>query len=519
MDISTNIESVLNDLNSGIKYWKKDYPTPFLGDPYNYEGVKPVEATKAYMTLIADLIVVAGLKVPDNELSRLEKNISKFISAFFDTLFEQKTGEQVEQFATICKERQKDLLKVSNFIITNNLKEAFDAMFIVSGSPDNPFCTRLLDANKRYVSDTLNQIMVYFVEEDLLLADVTISKRPRFYIYLYKVLFHILEIVSSYKDDSLDQQAVEALLLLPSSIGQLYEKLNPTDDIMDRYAKDLLDTLQQPSTGPSEAFWEIFEEVQKDLDFGKSNPRKAKPYIKEFVKACNSLKWSKFDSHQYYSTLKSSTYSIEIEEQYGKKKSYKFPSFVSSLFEPDEAKGLEEVQEFDNFINYNSGYLSRAESLIKFGFDVTGYRAITKMIWNPSKYKPRAIHLCCQADQDRLGNIHNNLSKFLDSLKSDAKEDHYNKGVKFLMKVTDPHFRSVNRNSVFVSDFSNATDTLDQSFQNRCLGLIAPPPVVKYWESISKMPKVFILKNGKKIFYTQESGQPQGSLVLLTHSL
>lgn len=500
-DQSQDVKSVLTELSSAQKYWKSKAPKTTLGSPYNYDGPSAWQTIKSFQKVYRDVAVSAGINFPEQTLTLVDKLISKFVQAFFQDLFERKTGEEVEQFASICKERQKDLLKVSNFFISNNFREAFEHMYLVNGA-NHSYAIKLDKA--KYISNEMKSVLVYMEEINLPLGSVTLSSRPRFYIYLYKILFQILDIIRS--SNIRDRNAVDALLLLPSSYGQLYEKLNPTSDIMDVYAHKLLTVLRSPGVEPSEEFWKLFEAVKADIK--KDHPPK---YVQEFRKALDNFQWELFNPKQFYATLKASTYALRVTDN-SKEKEFRFPSFISSLFEPDEAKAFGPVQALDKYLGYTSSYLSVVESRKVYGFDVVGNRAITRMIPNPSKYKPRAIHLCGQADQDRLANIHVNVGRFLDSLPSDAKKDHYKKGVTFLLKVTNPDYRIENKNSIFVSDFSNATDTLGQSFQNKCLELLAPKEVVDYWASISKMSKVFKFYDGTEEPYIQESGQPQGYL-------
>lgn len=501
-DQSQDVKSVLNELSSSQQYWKDKTQKPTLGSPYNYDGPNAWQTIKSYQKVYRDVAVSAGVYFSEHSLNLIDKLISKFVQAFFQDLTQRSTGVEVEQFASLCKERQKDLLKVSNFFISNNFREAFDYVYLINGA--NQSYAIKLDETK-YISQEMKQVLVYMKECDLPLGSVTLSNRPRFYIYLYKILFELLDQISS-SSTIKDRNAVDALLLLPSSYGQLYEKLNPTPDIMDRYAHELIETLRSPGVEPSNEFWELFESVKADIR--KKHPPK---YVQEFRKALDNFQWELFKPNQFYATLKASTYAIEVTDG-KKKKRFHFPSFISSLFEPDEAKAFEEVHALDKYLGYESSYLSLVESKKVFGFDIVGYRAITRMIPNPSKFKPRAIHLCGQADQDRLANIHQNVGKFLDSLPSDAKRDHYGKGVTFLLQVTQPDYRNEHKNSIFVSDFSNATDTLGQSFQNKCLEILAPKEVVDYWASISKMPKVFKFYDKTEESYIQESGQPQGYL-------
>jgi hypothetical protein len=66
---------------------------------------------------------------------------------------------------------------------------------------------------------------------------------------------------------------------------------------------------------------------------------------------------------------------------------------------------------------------------------------------------------------------------------------------------------------VFVSDFSNATDTLNQHFQCKVIEVIFNKTFSDFWELVSTLPKTFRHPSDNHLEdYIQNTGQPQGLL-------
>lgn len=469
-----------------------------IGEPANYDGPDRGTCIQSYQTLIRDMALQAGINIPPKSQHVIDKAITQFVDAFHKTLTTFKSGSQVKDFADLCKQRKNELLSVANFLAINDYPKIANCLYFETGS--NNQIVNLSDLN--YFPNSLKSVFVWLKDEGLLLDHVAIKYQPRFYIYLYKLLFEIVKVVFSNSSNDQDPDAVVQLYLIPVSIGQLFERLNPTSDVMEEYAEDLLSVLQTPGRDPSEEFLQLFEEVKNDI----LSPRCKLKYVSEFRKALKHFKYRKFKTSDYYATLKASTSTIEIGGR-----SRRFPSIVSSLFESDELRGSLEIQRFDELIGYNSAYLSKDEQE-EHNLIVSTNRVETKEIPNPSKYKPRGIHIGSNSLQDRCNWFHNQLQPFLISLPNDSMVLHQ-KGVDFLVEITSPKYRDENQNSIFVSDFSNATDTLNQQFQCLCLELLFPQEVVDFWRYVSQLPKEFYMPNSRIYkHYIQETGQPQGLL-------
>lgn len=469
-----------------------------IGEPVNYDGPPCGMCINSYQQLVRDMFVQIGHDIPLPRAAVIDSSIESFFNAFFKEVQKFQTGEQVEQFASACKERKNDLLELSNMLAINDYSHYTEILFIDSGREDYFIPLRSM----RYLPDNMSGVFSYLADCDVVLDSITLNKKPRFYIYLYRILFELILTISDLDVDfERYKDAIRQLYLLPSSMGQIFERLNPTKDVMARYARELLQKLQAPSKPLSKEFVELFELVKEDI----LNPDCRLAYVSGFKWAMSNLDFvSKFNIKDYYATLKAST-SIVVEEN-GKRRSY--PSLISSLIDCDPLLGYMVVEEFDKFIGYESAYIKKEDNPLVVEDDVVR----TQEIPNPSKFKPRGIHNGTNAIQDRCNYIHNRLQPLLRRLDTDCLKDH-NKGVKFLRQVSSPRYRNTKKNDIFVSDFSNATDTLSQEFQCMCLEIIFPKPIVEFWMFISKLPKVFRMPDGTPcVKYVQETGQPQGLL-------
>lgn len=474
---------------------KKEYT---IGFPVNYDGPTQDQCITSYQTLMLDLSIQAGIAIPPKSQNVIEKSITQFITCFFNEARKKKSGKEVQSFTDLCKLRSKELLAVANCLAIGDYAHLYDSIYLVSGS--NSCSVNLSDLS--YFPKDLKGMFIHFQSLGLTLDQVSIEHQPRFYIYLYKLLFEVVKVISQYDITSYDQDAANQMLLVPVSMGNLFEKCNPTKDIMKEYANNLLTILRSPGTTLSNEFIRLFERVKKDI----LNPYCKLEYVKQFKLARDKFRIRKFSNKDFYATLKASTSTIEID---GKRR--KYPSFISSIFEYDPLRGSPEVTAFDDFVGYESSYITQ-EELKNLPWKVMTMTVITQMIENPSKFKPRGIHNGTNALQDRCNWLHHQLQPFLFSMPTDCMINHQH-GVDFLMEVTSPQYRKEKHNSLFVSDFSNATDTLNQEFQCLCLGILFPSQIVDFWRFVSQLPKEFRMPDGKEfIHYVQETGQPQGLL-------
>lgn len=468
-----------------------------IGFPLNYEGPSPEACCSSAEALINDLAIQAGIPVESKDITTATQCVQKFITTFFVEAKKKKDGMEVKQFADACKARCNDLLSLVNIIATGDYYLLPETINFVTSN--NGYRVTLKDLS--YFPSRLKGILFY--TPDCGLMDYfTITQEPRFYIYLYKAVFSICSLLGN--REVRDDDAANQLFLTPVSFGRIFEKLNPTKEVMQLQADSTLEMLRQPSKAPSDKFWELFNTVKGDI----LNPRCNLRYVKDFQRSLRKFTAvSPFGDRDFYASLKASTSRIEMDGRFRK-----YPSFPASLFEYDILAGNPTVEAFDKLIQYPSdSYLTKQE-LEDLGYNVITFGTETIMIPNPNKFKGRCIHIGCNSIQDRCNWLHNHLQPFLINLHTDCMKRHQ-LGVDFLTSITKPESRHRLKNSIFVSDFSNATDTLNQEFQCACLAILFPEEVSNFWRIVSQLPKEFKMPvDDSHVHYIQETGQPQGYL-------
>jgi hypothetical protein len=284
------------------------------------------------------------------------------------------------------------------------------------------------------------------------------------------------------------------------SCGHIYELMNPTGEAREEYIQSTLDLLRSErldySTEDYQNYLSLLHEVFNDIQSSRL------PYIQEMRSALNSLSsflHSKFDEDRDY------YYSMKGTGQNGYTK--EGCSLQSSAFEVDVHKKDPRVATFDRFIGYESHYSVAPD------YPITTIRTIA--INNPSKFKTRIIHIADNPLQDRCNWLQHRLSVFLDKLKSDSTT-RQDQGREFLRNLTLKWYVTGNiqeRIGIYCTDFSNATDTIDQKFTHEVLTFIfGTPEIADFWDYCSELDKELCHADGTKEVYHQESGQPQGLL-------
>lgn len=463
-----------------------------------YDGPSKSQVYDSFKELYTDLIADLGIHLKRVNLDLIFLWISKFLDAFWKQSRSCRDGHEVKQFADLCKLRRNDVLRVVSDCITGKAPAFPGDYYVVSSHP--------IPMNELvYYPNSFTSVINYMKEVDAVLSFVELSQKPGFYVYLHKILFHLISSFDITEEDyDSKKEKIIQLLLLPVSLGQVYEHMNPTPEVMEEYGLDLLNQLRQEAKEPSLEFWSLFNEVVTDI---RSPKRSENRYVHDIIDAMNdfqSYDRKKYEPGDFYLTAKAATSEITINQ-----KRVKLNSLYSSIFEYDPLLGQPETTAFDNLIGYKSGYVNE--------FDLDQLKIylrtiITMMITNPGKFKPRGIHIGCNSTQDRCKFLHRIFVRFLDFIDSCFMKNHYG-GVMFLKKVTMPSYRIKYQNNVFVSDFSNATDTLNQEFQCKVIEVLFNKTYADFWRLVSKLPKTFRHpKDSSLEDYVQMTGQPQGLL-------
>jgi hypothetical protein len=469
-----------------------------VDDTSLYDGPSKEQVYNSFVELYTDFLSDLGSIASRTSISLISGWTLKFLNGFWKQSKACKDGFEVRDLADRCKARRNDLISVVSDLISGKAVIFPGDFYVLEKEPKKI-------PSLSYYPNSFKAVINYMEEVQEILSFVELKESPGFYVYLHKIVFHLISSLDvSEEEYEIVKEKVIQLLLLPVSLGQVYEHMNPSPEVMEEYGLDLLNQLRQESTEPSEIFWQLFEAVAKDLDRPKTRNNR---YVHDIIDARRKFRRSnpKFKDCDYYLTAKSSTSSITVN---GKREYYN--SLFSSIVETDPFKDHPAVVEFDNLYGYQSGYLEAYEIPSHIHNDERS--VITQMIPNPGKFKPRGVHKGKNSLQDRCKFCHRTFADFSNELECNCMKQHFN-GVKFLKKVTDPSYRMNNRNNVFVSDFSNATDTLNQSFQCEVIKVLFNETLSNFWKFTSQLPKSFLHPiDGQLEDYTQMTGQPQGLL-------
>jgi hypothetical protein len=470
-----------------------------VSDTSLYDGPSKSQVYDSFLNLYSDLISDLDPFLNRASLTLIAQWISKFLNGFWKQSKAAQSGHEIKDLADLCKERRNDLQNVISSFISGKAPAFPGDFYVVS---DNP---RKLESLS-YYPNSFKALLSYMEELQEIMSFVELKNRPGFYVYLHKITFHLISSFDITEEEyEQNKEKVLILLNLALSLGQVYEHMNPTPEVMEEYGLALLNQLRQESKDPSIEFWSLFEEVVKDINAPFTNSNR---YVHDIIRAKRAFLERgipEFSYSDYYLTAKASTCTITVNQ-----KRIKLNALYSSIVEDDPIKDDPKVIAFDNLIGYQSGYLDQYD--LPDYIDREGKLVITQMIPNSGKYKPRGIHLGCNSIQDRCKYLHKISADFLNTIESCCTKQHFN-GVKFLKKVTQPSYRKLHRNNVFVSDFSNATDTLNQQFQCKVIEVFFNKTFADFWEFISTLPKTFRHPLDNKLEdYIQNTGQPQGLL-------
>lgn len=318
---------------------------------------------------------------------------------------------------------------------------------------------------------------------------------------MVKIIFNVLHYIICNTSGEISELLKFKVLLedLQLLMGA-YKLMNPTGDEITSQEDKLIDLLtkdRQPVTQEEVSYWkEIFNEVLEDIESTRL------PYVREIQKCISTIRKEMAVGYQlndYYLSMKSTPQIRDNDRERHRK------SLLNSVIERDTYKYDPRTQAFDALIGYQSHYLEDTDTVqcpIK-----------TKLIQNPGKFKMRGIHFAENAIQDRCNFIHRCVSKGLKEMKTDCSHNQ-DKGRSFARTLTlQWKTAKVNdRIGIYCLDFSNATDTMDQDFQNAVLAYCMNPTVAEYWGMLSESQKTFERSDGSLEKYVQKTGQPQGLL-------
>ena len=469
----------------------------------NYNGPKKRVAVESFKQLFLheiDLLDLS-LSIPINESDRIIDSISFFYSKFYDRMENINSEVKAKELADDMKKDYQILSGIASHLLTEGDISAIAYSSINCKAGELKKICQLGQSCPYYVKNTFCMLYLDANDDDHLITEICHLKvlESR---YIVKALLNLCHLIIKANEGNIYGSSKHHMLFMHIlGCAKIYEMMNSSGIVREEFANSTLAILQADGLDVNSERYvhynNILTEVFKDISEGK------KRYIRPManaIKRNQSLIQSGFDEERdIYCSLKAT--GQKVEEGH-------FPSLISSLYETDYYYKL--FSEYDAYIGYKNGYKRPDDSV-----DIQNIYPVVRdiLIDNPGKFKPRTIHIGDNAIQDRCNFIHRRLKLILNSLSTDCTTDQ-DKGRQFLKELTMEFYLSSeeDRKGIYCSDFSNATDSLDQHFQCRVIEFIFGPVVSNFWMQISQLPKVFIMPMGGEIVYTQKSGQPQGLL-------
>jgi hypothetical protein len=471
----------------------------FTGDPLS-------KVTDSVSQLLCDELEV---KFPNLDISAHAKvrstiaSVTKFLTSFYRRMKDLKDAKAVVQLCEKSKESLEILDSIVSRLVSNDNCHLEAAAILTNNTEPRDFCS---SECPWYLSD---KICILFAYEELS-AEESILLQDKFRVSEYKYLGLALIQLANFlcTDCGVSPSSLGNYYTLFTDIttaGHVYELMNYSGNERLKYMLEEKEILEGQNRfyGTKEwHYWNnILTEVFNDIKKGRRR------YVREISKALRQTQTflcSKYDTERdYYYSLKGTGQSKYTGEHC---------SLVSSAFELDPHQFDERVKRFDECVGYQSHYkiLPLSDEAWK---DLICVKVIA--INNPSKPKPRIIHIADNPLQDRCNWIHRRLMNLLRHLECDCTFDQ-GKGRGFLKSLTEQWYLESNVDNkigIYCTDFSSATDYLDQTFSRRVIEFVFNSPVVAdFWDYVSTIPKKMILPDNSSVWIHQTNGQPQGML-------
>lgn len=432
-------------------------------------------------------------------VEKIYANIEKFFIRYYDRMKRIKDPARVKSLADDSKSSKTMLEDIISRIMRSPDDPTACVAYWNGKSPEpSDICIRC----PWYINHKFCLMIVSNYSEDV---ETTFLSFPvAEYKYLALAMFQMVSLlVNQCGVDIGSMSDYNTLFTDILTCSHIYELMNPSGSARQEYLDDAISMLTAPhidyTTEEYQRYDELLSSVFRDIIRGD------KVYVQDMHNAIFGSRHSltdKFDaSKDYYYSMKGTGQSGYTKEKH---------SLQSSAFEVDIHILDERVREFDAFIGYESHYKKPVE-----GTTLPDTVIRTLGINNPGKFKIRVIHIADNPLQDRCNWIHRRLMNLVQKIPSDCTKDQ-DKGRRFLQSLTRNwylQYPNTEKIGIYCTDFSNATDTVDQRFTHRVLEFIFhSKEVAEFWDYVSQLTKTMVMADGSEVKYQQQTGQPQGLL-------
>jgi hypothetical protein len=466
-----------------------------------FTGSSCREVTDSIRQLIIDefRINFPDSVLPMDNINKMLSNVDKFFIRYYDRMKNIKNTEKVKTLADYSKEDKNTLDSLlSQLMGTDYCPLEAVAYMAISRKGD------YMDICEKCPWYTYHKFCMIYLNEN---SEEAIVQKVQFrvaeYKYLALALLQTANILACHLNINIrDFSKYYTIFTNILTCSHIFELMNPSGNAREEYLSSALSLLTAQPLDYNSFYYKYYDSlltsVFRDVIIGN------KPYAKEMhdaIFSSSSFLHKSFDADRdYYYSMKGTGQSGFTGEHY---------SLQSSAFEVDIHKNDPRVKAFDSYIHYESKYmeLPNPEDNPKICIKTIG-------INNPGKFKPRIIHIADNPLQDRCNWVHRRLMAVLNNLPSDCTRNQDN-GRSFLQDLTRQwYFQYPNEEKIgiYCTDFSNATDTLDQRFSHRILEFVFhSSEVADFWDYVSQLDKEFYHVKGHESYH-QLTGQPQGLL-------
>lgn len=483
----------------------KGYKIPF----YTGQDLSKVQASCRILT--DQELATSQLSLMDSTVTDIRNIITKrvdlFLASFYARMKRIRSAETVVSLADDAKHDYKCLEKLVSLLLDeglticsicpSNAKGETKMESQMAFTSEDGKCPRYL--KKHFCILQIAEGALDFEDfDDEMLKYMEVHIRCKEYLHLFIAICQLAYELRGYCDlggyyDYTNSYPLFSVIL---TYAKIFNLMNPTGKPRIQMVQKVKDLLQRSDmdyhSDSYQLYMQALDLVFKDVREGRLR------YIRQMnktYKICQEYTNKGYSSDMLYFSLKGSGQSRRTGINI---------SLLSSIKEIDYHIEDDRVKQFDLFVGYKSKYLKRDSAQLDEELTVEFCRILG--INNPGKFKIRIIHIADNPTQDRCSFIHVSGKDSLKANRNDSSDDHdvgRNKvrrwTFQWSLETTDE------RQGIFGSDFSNATDMCDQQFTHKVIAFLYNDIIADFWDYCSTMPKS--LQNRSTLAIVEEFGK------------
>lgn len=503
-----------------------DESVPYMG----YVGIGKKGLADGFvqsLQLELDYLGLNGKPEYDTTLAFCEKRVRRFITEVWSLWGSLKSESSAERIAQLMKDECKQIVAF--------VEKAVPFLTNYEESPVCDFCYQPSMADKSSHSDgyTLCNKCPKYLARQFYLCPVDLEmmetvevnwfqvKVPA-YRHLWLATMRLYRFVALNRDMEDEGVKFNTLLMLPVSIGKLYEMTNPVGNLINDGLDAKLHQLESEPQPHTEEEWNYFNAIWDEVrdDIFSERDTNLNRYARTWRIAVRSIPHRQFEEGDYFFSPKSGSYKIKDSNFKSSKKigrktfRRKQSAFLTSLAEIDPIKDEPAVIAFDQYVNYKSYYNTKPV------VNTQGYWSVYTNVLNKGKRKLRGIRMSCNSVQDRCQYLEHLDAAWSDRLATSCRLNQVS-GYLFGINATQTWYeyrQGIRENfcecpSIYNTDFTDATDTISQDILWRFNDMLYGHEIADFWQSVCSRPFKIKYPQDKGVDYktcTPKVGNPQG---------